>query len=146
MKWTIFRNKAKYDMKYPNGNLPAIELQVISSINDNVFDSTKKSVSFNNPLVTKTIKYEKETAENIKLEESTVVAKPIGRCTKILDLLKSIFTSADPNHSNCCSVNQGYSANPDEIGSYPGVVELDGSCYPDTINLTGDKGDESVLI
>lgn len=146
MKWTMFSSKFQYDMRCPNGNSPAIELQVISSINNNISDSTKKSVSFDNPLVTKTIEYVEETIDNTKLEENTVVAaKPIGRCTKFLDFLKSIFTSACPNNDNCCAVNYGYSANPDEIGSYPSVVELDGSCYSDTIKLTGDKGVESIL-
>ncbi|WP_341748966.1 hypothetical protein [Candidatus Tisiphia endosymbiont of Sialis lutaria] len=121
MKWNIFKSKIN--------SATLIELQAILT--------SKKSVSFN-PLVT-TINYVKETYEEETDEEIVAVpvvlvvqAKPIKWYTKVHDFF---YTLTQTNHNDdYSSVNDGYSANHDEVNSYPNTVNLDVS---DTVNLTG---------
>ncbi|WP_375333861.1 hypothetical protein [Candidatus Tisiphia endosymbiont of Xenochironomus xenolabis] len=126
MKRKIFKSKSNSNIQALNKNQHYIESQDPPS---------KKSVSFN-PLVT-TINYVKETYEEETDEEIVAVpvvqAKPIGLRTKVLDSLKDIFTRTNHN-DGYSSVNHGYSANHDEVNSYPNTVNLDVS---DTVNLTG---------
>jgi hypothetical protein len=133
MKWNIFKSKINSDIQ----TLSYIELQAILT--------SKKSVSFN-PLVT-TINYVKETYEEETYEEETdeeivavpvvpvvpvVPAKPIKWYTKVHDFF---YTLTQTNHNDgYSSVNHGYSANHDEVNSYPNTVNIDVS---DTVNLTG---------
>ncbi|MCC8483927.1 MAG: hypothetical protein LN561_05225 [Rickettsia endosymbiont of Labidopullus appendiculatus] len=119
MKRKIFKSKSNYNIQALNKNQHCIESQ----------DLPSKKVSFKYPLVTEIINYIKETDE----EEVVVPAKPIGWRTKVLDSLKDIFTRTNPN-DGYSSVNHGYSANHDEVNSYPNTVNLDAS---DPVNLTG---------
>ncbi|OZG32064.1 hypothetical protein RiCNE_05400 [Rickettsia endosymbiont of Culicoides newsteadi] len=113
MKRKIFKSKSNSNIQALNKNQHYIESQ----------DLPSKKVSFKYPLVTEIINYEEKTDEED--DEVVVQAKPIGWRTKVWDSLKDIFTRT--NH------NDGYSANHDEVNSYPNTVNLDVS---DTVNLT----------
>ncbi|MCC8483930.1 MAG: hypothetical protein LN561_05240 [Rickettsia endosymbiont of Labidopullus appendiculatus] len=165
MKFYTRRNKSKSDIQAPNDNSRSIELQAISSINNNAVEPTnvsfdeprKRAFSFKEPSSTK-IKLPKrafsleepsstkiaklaesieKTPKDITLEEdSAALVKAIGCCTGICMLLKRIFTHDIPP-SDDCFVDVSDFINLGGAFSSPGVVNPGYVDQPDAISLVG---------
>lgn len=155
------------DIQAPNNNSRSIELQAISSINNNAVEPTKRAFSLKEPSSTK-IKLTKrafsfeelsstsleelsstkiaklaesieKTPKDITLEEgSAALVEAIGCCTGIFMFLKRIFTHDIPNPSDDCFVDSSdFFINLDGAFSSPGVVNPGYIDHQDAISLAG---------
>ncbi|HJD57432.1 MAG TPA: hypothetical protein LFW12_04955, partial [Rickettsia endosymbiont of Sericostoma sp. HW-2014] len=145
----------------------SIELQAISSINNNAVEPTKRAFSLKEPSSTK-IKLTKrafsleepsstsleepsstkiaklaesieKTPKDITLEEgSAALVEAIGCCTGIFMFLKRIFTHDIPNPSDDCFVDSSdFFINLDGAFSSPGIVNPGYIDHQDAISLAG---------
>ncbi|WP_341759071.1 hypothetical protein [Candidatus Tisiphia endosymbiont of Ptychoptera albimana] len=155
------------DIQAPNNNSRSIELQAISSINNNAVEPTKRAFSLKEPSSTK-IKLTKrafsleepsstsleepsstkiaklaesieKTPKDITLEEgSAALVEAIGCCTGIFMFLKRIFTHDIPNPSDDCFVDSSdFFINLDGAFSSPGIVNPGYIDHQDAISLAG---------
>jgi hypothetical protein len=155
------------DIQAPNDNSSSIELQAISSINNNAVEPTKRAfsleelsstkssaksstkieltkrvLSLEEPSSTKIAKLAEsieKTPKDITLEEgSAALVEAIGCCTGIFMFLKRIFTHDIPNPSDDCFVDSSdFFINLDGAFSSPGVVNPGYIDHQDAISLAG---------
>lgn len=138
------------DIQAPNNNSRSIELQAISSINNNAVEPTKRAFSFEElsstsleePSSTKIAKLAEsieKTPKDITLEEgSAALVEAIGCCTGIFMFLKRIFTHDIPNPSDDCFVDSSdFFINLDGAFSSPGAVNPGYIDHQDAISLAG---------